>query len=141
MSSWPIERKAERVVVVSIKANKANVITHGFMDQVWSLLFCFSGFFHIMTLKFSATLDRLESEYPADAVVLTGNGLFFSAGLDLKFMSSGLQEKRFAAVIDYVVSCRRLPSKLNVSFSMFAGKIRQLVCTNFFIPSAACCCY
>ena len=51
---WPIERKGDRVVVVSIKSNKANVITETFMSE------------------FAATLDALEANFPSDAVVLTG---------------------------------------------------------------------
>lgn len=60
MSAWPIERKNERVVVVKISSNKANVITHQFMKE------------------FAATLDKLSTENKSDAVVLVRclSGLF-----------------------------------------------------------------
>ena len=92
--SWPIERKGERVVVVRISSNKANVITLKFMQE------------------FNATLDKLESEYKNDAVVLTGNGSFFSAGLDLKYMGAAQQEKRFNDFINYIDSFESLVARL-----------------------------
>jgi enoyl-CoA hydratase/carnithine racemase len=70
MSSWPIERKNERVVVVKISSNKANVITHTFMKE------------------FAATLDKLASEFKNDAVVLVRSIFLSMASVNKTFISA-----------------------------------------------------
>lgn len=63
--SWIIERKHDHVVVVTMNTNKVNAQNPSFFDDL------------------HAAFDRLESEFDECAVVLTGTGRVFSAGLDL----------------------------------------------------------
>lgn len=62
---WTIERKHDHVVVVTMNTNKVNAQNPAFFAD----------------LHFA--LDRLETEYSDCAVVLTGTGGVFTAGLDL----------------------------------------------------------
>lgn len=62
---WTIERKHDHVVVVTMNTNKVNAQNPAFFAD---LHFAF---------------DRLETEYSDCAVVLTGTGGVFTAGLDL----------------------------------------------------------
>jgi enoyl-CoA hydratase len=61
---WSIERRAEHVALVTMTTNKANAQNPAF----------FADLHH--------AFDRLEREFPACAVALTGAGRVFSAGLD-----------------------------------------------------------
>src|SRR6476660_4502086 len=61
---WTIERKHDHVAVVTMNTNKVNAQNPAFFDD---LHFAF---------------DRLEREFHDYAVVLTGTGSTFSAGLD-----------------------------------------------------------
>jgi hypothetical protein len=63
-TSFPIEVKSDRVILVRMTANKANVLTHAFFQQL------------------HATLDIIQKQYPTMGVVFTGNGrcsFFYSA--------------------------------------------------------------
>ena len=71
------------VVLVRMSSNKLNVVTREFMAQMM------------------ATLDALDSQYPNDGVVLTGNGTVFSAGLDIKGMTLLLAKKQFEQFFQY----------------------------------------
>ena len=62
---WEIERKHDHVVVVKMNSNKVNAQNPAFFTDL------------------HATFDRLETEFDDCAVVLTGTGKVFSAGLDL----------------------------------------------------------
>ncbi|MGY8666020.1 enoyl-CoA hydratase/isomerase family protein [Bradyrhizobium sp. UFLA05-109] len=62
---WAIERKHDHVVVVTMNTNKVNAQNPAFFDDL------------------HAAFDRLETEYGDCAVVLTGTGKVFTAGLDL----------------------------------------------------------
>jgi enoyl-CoA hydratase len=62
---WTIERKHDHVVVVTMNTNKVNAQNPAFFDDL------------------HAAFDRLGSEFDECAVVLTGTGRVFSAGLDL----------------------------------------------------------
>jgi enoyl-CoA hydratase len=62
---WTIERKHDHVAVVTMSTNKVNAQNPAFFDA-----------FHV-------AFDRLEAEFDDCAVVLTGTGKVFSAGLDL----------------------------------------------------------
>ena len=62
---WTIERKHDHVAVVTMNTNKANAQNPAFFDDL------------------HAAFDRLEAEFNECAVVLTGTGKVFSAGLDL----------------------------------------------------------
>src|SRR5271165_1179038 len=62
---WTIERKHDHVVVVTMNTNKVNAQNPTFFDDL------------------HAAFDRLETEFDDSAVVLTGTGKVFSAGLDL----------------------------------------------------------
>lgn len=65
--AWLIERRAEHVALVTMMTNKVNAQNPAF----------FADLHH--------AFDRLESEFPDCAVVLTGAGPVFSAGLDLDY--------------------------------------------------------
>ena len=62
---WKIERKHDRVAVVTINTNKVNARNPAFFADL------------------HAAFDRVEAEFEDCAVVLTGTGNVFSAGLDL----------------------------------------------------------
>ena len=62
---WTVERKHDHVVVVTMNTNKVNAQNATFFDDL------------------HAAFDRLETEFDDSAVVLTGTGKVFSAGLDL----------------------------------------------------------
>jgi enoyl-CoA hydratase/carnithine racemase len=62
---WKIERKHEHVVAVTMNTNKVNAQNPAFFADL------------------HAAFDRLETEFEDCAVVLTGTGKVFSAGLDL----------------------------------------------------------
>jgi enoyl-CoA hydratase len=61
---WTIERKHDHVAVVTMTTNKVNAQNPAFFDDL------------------HAAFDRLEAEFNDSAVVLTGTGAAFSAGLD-----------------------------------------------------------
>ncbi|EKS36046.1 enoyl-CoA hydratase/isomerase family protein [Afipia clevelandensis] len=63
--AWTIERKHDHVAVVTMNTNKVNAQNPAFFDDL------------------HAAFDRLEKEFDECAVVLTGTGKVFSAGLDL----------------------------------------------------------
>lgn len=63
---WTIERKHDHVVVVTMNSNKANVQNPAFFDDL------------------HRAFDRLELEFTDCAVVLTGTGRVFSAGIDFE---------------------------------------------------------
>lgn len=62
---WTIERKHDHVVVVTMNINKVNAQNPAFFDDL------------------HAAFDRIETEFDDCAVVLTGTGKVFTAGLDL----------------------------------------------------------
>lgn len=62
---WMIERKHDHVAVVTMNTNKVNAQNQAFFDDL------------------HAAFDRLEKEFSECAVVLTGTGKVFTAGLDL----------------------------------------------------------
>jgi enoyl-CoA hydratase len=62
--AWTIERKGNHVAVVTMNTNKANAQNPTFFDDL------------------HRAFDRLENEFNDCAVVLTGTGRVFSAGLD-----------------------------------------------------------
>ena len=61
---WTIERKRDHVAVVTMNTNKVNAQNPAFFADL------------------HAAFDRLETEFRDCAVVLTGTGAVFSAGLD-----------------------------------------------------------
>jgi enoyl-CoA hydratase len=65
--AWSIERRAEHVALVTMTTNKANAQNPTFFDDL------------------HRAFDRLESEFQDCAVVLTGTGRAFSAGLDFDY--------------------------------------------------------
>jgi len=65
--AWLIERRIDHVALVTMTTNKANAQNPTFFFDLHS------------------AFDRLESEFPDCAVVLTGTGQVFSAGLDFDY--------------------------------------------------------
>ncbi len=63
--SWTIERKHDHVVVVTMNTNKVNAQNPAFFADLHE------------------AFDRLDDEFADCAVVLTGTGAVFTAGLDL----------------------------------------------------------
>ena len=63
---WTIERKHDHVAVVTMNTNKVNAQNPAFFGDL------------------HAAFDRLEAEFSDCAVVLTGTGTVFSAGLDFE---------------------------------------------------------
>ena len=61
---WTIERKHDHVAVVTMNTNKVNAQNPAFFADL------------------HAAFDRLETEFNDCAVVLTGSGAVFTAGLD-----------------------------------------------------------
>lgn len=61
---WTIERKHDHVAVVTMNTNKVNAQNPAFFADL------------------HAAFDRLETEFSDCAVVLTGSGAVFTAGLD-----------------------------------------------------------
>jgi len=64
---WTIERKHDHVAVVTMNTNKVNAQNPGFFADL------------------HAAFDRLEAEFSDCAVVLSGTGAVFSAGLDFDY--------------------------------------------------------
>ena len=64
---WTIDRRAEHVALVTMQTNKANAQNPTFFDDL------------------HRAFDRLEAEFHDCAVVLTGTGRVFSAGLDFEY--------------------------------------------------------
>lgn len=63
---WTIERKHDHVAVVTMNTNKVNAQNPAFFDDL------------------HGAFDRLEREFADCAVVLTGTGRVFSAGIDFE---------------------------------------------------------
>ena len=65
--AWPIERRTQHVALVTMNTNKANAQNPTFFEDL------------------HRALDQLEAEFNDCAVVLTGTGRVFSAGLDFDY--------------------------------------------------------
>jgi len=65
--AWLIERRADHVALVTMTTNKANAQNPTFFDDL------------------HRAFDRLESDFRDCAVVLTGTGRVFSAGIDFDY--------------------------------------------------------
>jgi enoyl-CoA hydratase len=64
---WTIERRAEHVALVTMQTNKANAQNPTFFDDLHRVF------------------DQLEAKFHDCAVILTGTGRVFSAGLDFDY--------------------------------------------------------
>jgi enoyl-CoA hydratase len=86
--AWTIERKHDHVVVVTMNTNKVNAQNPAFFDDL------------------HAAFDRLETEFEDCAVVLTGTGRVFSAGLDLDHHFSLYARRNLKEIDDWFAAYR-----------------------------------
>jgi enoyl-CoA hydratase len=86
--SWSIERKHDHVAVVTMNTNKVNAQNPTFFDDL------------------HAAFDRLETEFADCAVVLTGTGKVFSAGLDLDYHFAMFARQNIKEIDDWFAAYR-----------------------------------
>ncbi|MBV8279484.1 MAG: enoyl-CoA hydratase/isomerase family protein [Verrucomicrobia bacterium] len=86
--SWSIERKHDHVAVVTMNTNKVNAQNATFFDDL------------------HAAFDRLETEFDDCAVVLTGTGKVFSAGLDLDHHFAMFARQNIKEIDDWFAAYR-----------------------------------
>jgi enoyl-CoA hydratase len=91
---WMIERKHEHVVVVTMNTNKVNAQNPAFFADL------------------HAAFDRLETEFEDCAVVLTGTGKVFSAGLDLDHHFAMFARRNLKEIDDWFAAYRIHQSSL-----------------------------
>jgi len=85
---WKIERKHEHVVVVTMNTNKVNAQNPAFFADLHT------------------AFDRLETEFEDCAVVLTGTGKVFSAGLDLDHHFAMFARRNLKEIDDWFAAYR-----------------------------------
>jgi enoyl-CoA hydratase/carnithine racemase len=85
---WMIERKHDHVAVVTMNTNKVNAQNPVFFDDL------------------HAAFDRLETEFGDCAVVLTGSGKVFSAGLDLDHHFAMFARRNLNEIDDWFAAYR-----------------------------------
>jgi enoyl-CoA hydratase/carnithine racemase len=85
---WTIERKHDHVAVVTMNTNKVNAQNPTFFDDL------------------DAAFDRLETEFDDCAVVLTGTGKVFSAGLDLDHHFAMFAHRNLKEIDDWFAAYR-----------------------------------
>jgi len=85
---WKIERKHEHVVVVTMNTNKVNAQNPAFFSDLHE------------------AFDRLETEFEDCAVVLTGTGKVFSAGLDLDHHFAMFARRNLKEIDDWFAAYR-----------------------------------
>lgn len=85
---WTIERKHDHVAVVTMNTNKVNAQNPAFFADL------------------HAAFDRLETEFDECAVVLTGTGKVFSAGLDLDHHFAMYARRNLKEIDDWFASYR-----------------------------------
>ena len=85
---WTIERKHDHVVVVTMNTNKVNAQNPAFFADL------------------HAAFDRLETEFDDCAVVLTGTGKVFSAGLDLDHHFAMFARRNLREINDWFAAYR-----------------------------------
>ena len=85
---WKIERKHDHVAVVTMNTNKVNAQNPAFFADL------------------HAAFDRLETEFDDCAVVLTGTGKVFSAGLDLDHHFAMFARRNLKEIDDWFAAYR-----------------------------------
>ncbi|WP_395715030.1 enoyl-CoA hydratase/isomerase family protein [Reyranella sp.] len=85
---WTIERRHDHVAVVTMNTNKVNVQNPAFFADL-----------HM-------AFDRLETEFADCAVVLTGTGAVFSAGLDLDHHFAMFARRSLKEIDDWFAAYR-----------------------------------
>jgi len=85
---WTIERKHPHVAVVTMNTNKVNAQNPAFFTDL------------------HAAFDRLEAEFNDCAVVLTGTGKVFSAGLDLDHHFAMYARRNLKEIDDWFAAYR-----------------------------------
>ena len=85
---WKIERKHDHVAVVTMNTNKVNAQNPAFFTDL------------------HAAFDRLEAEFDDCAVVLTGTGKVFSAGLDLDHHFAMFARRNIKEIDDWFAAYR-----------------------------------
>jgi enoyl-CoA hydratase len=118
---WKLERKHDHVAVVTMNTNKVNAQNPAFFADL------------------HAAFDRLETEFDDCAVVLTGAGKVFSAGLDLDHHFAMFARRNLKEIDDWFAAYRatnlRLspipgrPSQRSTAMPMLAGSSQRLTAT------------
>src|ERR1700722_18857697 len=85
---WTIERRHPHVAVVTMNTNKVNAQNPAFFADL------------------HAAFDRLETEFDDCAVVLTGSGKVFSAGLDLDHHFAMFARRNLKEIDDWFAAYR-----------------------------------
>jgi len=126
---WKIERKHEHVVVVTMNTNKVNAQNPAFFADLHT------------------AFDRLETEFEDCAVVLTGTGKVFSAGLDLDHHFAMFARRNLKEIDDWFAAYRatnlRLftyprPTVAAMAMPMRAASSRRLIATIGSLPKVSC---
>ena len=107
---WTIERKHDHVAVVTMNTNKVNAQNPVFFADL------------------HAAFDRLEAEFSGCAVVLTGTGAVFSAGLDFDHHFPLFARRSLNEIDAWFEAYRTTNAALHLSAADRGGDQRPCLC-------------